>query len=58
MIIAEAQDIGYRRMRLDTLSRLKEAVVPYHSLGFKKISPYTTNPNKGVAYMELDLETD
>jgi len=53
--IKEARDIGYVRMRLDTLSRLKEAVSLYESLGFKEIAPYRVNPNKGVIYMELDL---
>lgn len=53
--IEEAQDIGYYRMRLDTLSRLKEAVSLYDSLGFKKIGPYTDNPQRDVVYMELDL---
>ena len=53
--VEEAQDIGYDHMRLDTLSRLKEAVSLYHSLGFKKIGPYTVNPQKDVVFMELDL---
>jgi putative acetyltransferase len=53
--IEEARDIGYDQMRLDTLSRLKEAVTLYHSLGFKKIGPYRVNPQKDVVYMELDL---
>jgi putative acetyltransferase len=53
--IEEAREIGYSRMRLDTLSRLKEAVSLYGSLGFKEIGPYRINPNKGVVFMELDL---
>ena len=55
--IREAREIGYDRMRLDTLSRLKEAVSLYSSLGFKEIPPYRANPNKGVVYMELELGT-
>ncbi len=51
----EARDAGYVRMRLDTLSRLKEAVSLYQSLGFKEIAPYRANPNKGVVFMELNL---
>ncbi len=53
--IKEARDIGYARMRLDTLSRLKEAISLYASLGFYEIPPYRVNPHKGVVYMELDL---
>jgi len=54
--IVVAQDIGYSRMRLDTLSRLKEAVLLYDSLGFKKVRPYTVNPHEDAIYMELKLE--
>jgi len=53
--IKEARDIGYDHLRLDTLSRLKEAVSLYYSLGLKEIGPYRVNPHKGVVYMELDL---
>ena len=53
--IEEAREMGYSRMRLDTLSRLKEAVSLYGSLGFKEIGPYRVNPNKGVVFMELNL---
>src|SRR5260370_2782089 len=34
-IIAEARQIGYNRMRLDTLPMMKTAVTLYTSLGFK-----------------------
>jgi GNAT superfamily N-acetyltransferase len=44
-VIEEAEDIGYSRMRLETLSRLKEAVSLYDSLGFKKVKPYSVNPH-------------
>jgi len=55
--IEEGRAFGYTRMRLDTLSRLKEAVFLYDSLGFKKIGQYRVNPHKDVIYMELDLAT-
>lgn len=54
-LIEEARQIGYSRMRLDSRSRLKQAVSLYQSLGFKKIGPYRFNPHKDAVYMELKL---
>jgi putative acetyltransferase len=39
-IIAEARQIGYRRMRLDTVEPvMKDAVAMYRRLGLRKLSP-------------------
>jgi ribosomal protein S18 acetylase RimI-like enzyme len=55
-IIAEARQIGYRRMRLDTVEPvMKDAVAMYRKLGFKEIASYRTNPIAGAVYMELEL---
>ena len=55
-IIAEARQIGYRRMRLDTVEPvMKDAVAMYRRLGFKEIAPYCANPIAGALYMELEL---
>jgi putative acetyltransferase len=55
-IIAEAREIGYRRMRLDTVEPvMKDAVAMYRRLGFKEIAPYCANPIAGALYMELEL---
>jgi putative acetyltransferase len=55
-IIAEARQIGYRRMRLDTVEPvMRDAVMLYRKLGFKEIAPYRPNPVDGAMYMELDL---
>jgi len=54
-VIAAAQDIGYGKMRLDTLPSMKEAIKLYHSLGFAEIPSYRYNPVEGVKYMELAL---
>jgi ribosomal protein S18 acetylase RimI-like enzyme len=55
-LIAEARDIGYRRMRLDTVGPvMKDAVAMYRKLGFKEIAPYRKNPMEGTLYMELEL---
>lgn len=54
-VIAAARDVGYGKMRLDTLPSMKEAIKLYHSLGFAEISSYRFNPVEGVKYMELEL---
>lgn len=55
-IIAEARQIGYKRMRLDTVEPfMKDAVAMYRKLGFREIAPYCKNPVAGAMYMELEL---
>jgi putative acetyltransferase len=55
-IIAEARQIGYQRMRLDTVEPvMKDAVAVYRRLGFNEIAPYCENPMAGTLYMELEL---
>jgi len=55
-IIEEARQIGYQRMRLDTLpSRMGQAEAVYRSLGFKEIEPYYHNPIGDTLFMELIL---
>jgi putative acetyltransferase len=55
-IIAEARQIGYRHMRLDTVEPvMKDALAMYRKLGFQQIAPYRANPIAGAMYMELQL---
>jgi ribosomal protein S18 acetylase RimI-like enzyme len=55
-IIAEARQIGYQCMRLDTVEPvMKEAVAMYRRLGFQQIAAYCVNPIAGALYMELHL---
>lgn len=55
-IITEARQIGYTRMRLDTVEPvMKDAVAMYRRLGFQEIAPYCANPMAGALYMELEL---
>lgn len=55
-IVEKAKELGYRKMQLDTIETMKEAISLYKSMRFKEISPYRFNPVKGVIYMELELE--
>src|SRR4029077_15841912 len=55
-ILAEARQIGYQRVRLDTVEPvMKDAVAMYRRIGFREIAPYCTNPIAGALYMELSL---
>jgi putative acetyltransferase len=54
-IIEEAKSIGYKKMYLDTVPSMKEAIQLYKDLGFKEIKPYRYNPQPGAIFMELIL---
>jgi putative acetyltransferase len=55
-VIAEAREIDYKKLRLDTVEpRMKAAVTMYRQLGFMEIEPYRPNPIAGALYMELEL---
>jgi GNAT superfamily N-acetyltransferase len=57
-LIDAARAIGYRRMRLDTIATMREAIALYRSFGFREIPAYRFNPIRGAVYMELDLTGD
>ena|ERR1700756_4422395 len=55
-ILQEARNIGYARLRLDTVEPvMKDAVAMYRRMGFREIEAYRVNPMAGTLYMELDL---
>ena len=55
-LIAEARQIGYTKMRLDTYPpKMGKAVKLYESHGFREIPSYYPNPHDGVLFMEMTL---
>jgi putative acetyltransferase len=55
-VIAEAKQIGYASVRLDTLpAKMDQAIAMYRSLGFREIAAYYQNPVAGATFMELSL---
>jgi len=54
-ILDEAAQVGYQKMRLDTLASMTEAVTLYKSVGFQIIPAYYFNPLPDVVYFERGL---
>lgn len=54
-VIEAARQAGYRRMVLDTLDHMQDALHLYDRLGFQPIAPYYHNPIPGAVYLGLDL---
>src|SRR6185437_14275593 len=58
-LIEEARGIGYKFMRLDTVSgKMDQAIELYRQLGFKEIQPHYGSPVAGTVFMELLLKND
>ena len=55
-ILSEARELGYKKMRLDTLPQMEEAIAVYRSFGFFPIPEYRFNPIPGALFMELNLQ--
>ncbi len=54
-IIADAKEIGYTAMFLDTLPFLEHALHIYTRLGFYRIESYNDSPVSTSIYMKLEL---
>ena len=54
-VIADAREIGYAQMLLDTLPFLRSAINLYKKYGFYRIESYNDSPMDTSIYMCLDL---
>lgn len=55
-VIQEARELGYVRIRLDTIaSKMAPAVSLYAGLGFRTIPPYCETRFPDAVFMEMDL---
>jgi ribosomal protein S18 acetylase RimI-like enzyme len=57
-VIADAAEIGYSRIRLDTIQgKMGEAIAMYRRLGFRETAPYYSTPVGQTLFMELALDS-
>ena len=54
--IALAKEIGYERVRLDTMQSMVIASQMYQKLGFYAIEAYRFNPSENVLYFERKIQ--
>lgn len=53
--LQKAKELGYKKIRLDTLKTMEKAKALYRSFGFYEIPSYRYNPLEGTVYMEKAL---
>jgi len=54
-VIAAAERIGYREMRLDTLPGMAAAIALYRATGFSPVAPYYPTPVAGTLFFARTL---
>ena len=54
-ILADAREIGYKHIRLDTFPFMESAILMYKEYGFYGISSYNDNPASNAVFMQLDF---
>jgi len=56
-VLAEAEHIGYREMRLDTLPPMTGAIALYRKFGFEEMPAYYETPVTGTLFMRRRLDS-
>ncbi len=54
-LVSRARELGYRRLRADTLSTMRAAIEFYQETGFRPISSYWSHPVRGALFFELEI---
>lgn len=54
-VIAKARELGYARMKLDTVGSMTAAIALYRELGFRPTAAYCFNPRPDVLFFALGL---
>ncbi len=54
-LVKDARELGYSKMRLDTMPYLERAIELYRAMGFKQIDNYRPDPVPGALCFELNL---
>ena len=54
-ILADAREVGYRHVLLDTLPFLHSAIRLYRKIGFREIGCYNDSPVEATIFLQYDL---
>lgn len=54
-LLRDAKEMGYTKMKLDTLQKLQPAIQLYKQFSFNETTAYYHNPIATVVYMEKEL---
>lgn len=57
-LLARARELGYTRVRVDTLGSMTAAIRFYQEMGFKPIGRYWPHPAPGALFFEWDSRAD
>lgn len=55
--VADARELGYSHVLLDTLPFMREAIAMYGRFGFRPTERYNDSPDPDTIYLRLDLGT-